>query len=149
MKSTGWPFTSTHSGSVKLFTRLTRLRTTSKISAQKLLSLRHRLWSWPMIVGNLAGCGKNADGWSFRGAGFAPAPRIHEDGLMKSMVWPVFLDSGPGPKGRPGMTAKFFRTLLELEIEVPCTLPAGSGSRPAALKSAPRREAQEADGTAT
>jgi len=31
---------------------------------------------------------------------------------MKSMVWPVFLDSGPGPKGRPGMTAKFFRTLL-------------------------------------
>src|SRR3984893_9938664 len=53
MKSTGWPFTSTHSGSVKLFTRLTRLRTTSKISAQKLLNLRHRLWSWPMIAGNL------------------------------------------------------------------------------------------------
>src|ERR1700730_17080005 len=72
MKSTGWPFTSTHSGSVKLFTRLTRLRTTSKISAQKLLNLRHRLWSRPMIAGNL-------------------------------------------------------------EIEVPCTLPAGSGSRPAAL----------------
>ena len=81
MKSTGWPFTSTHSGSVKLFTLLTRLRTTSKISAQKLLNLRHRLWSWPMIAGNL-------------------------------------------------------------EIEVPCTLPAGSGSRPAALKQ--RVEAAEA-----
>ena len=65
-----------------------------------------------MIAGNLAGCGKNADGWSFRGAGFAREPGIHEHGLMKSMVWPVFLDSGPGPKGRPGMTAKFFRTLL-------------------------------------
>ena len=45
-------------------------------------------------------------------AGFAREPGIHEHGLMKSMVWPVFLDSGPGPKGRPGMTAKFFRTLL-------------------------------------
>src|ERR1700720_2604185 len=92
---------------------------------------------------------KNADGWSFRGAGFAREPGIHEHRLMKSMVWPVFLDSGPGPKGRPGMTAKFFRTLLELEIEVPCTLPAGSGSRPAALKSAPRRETQRAEGTTT
>ena len=60
----------------------------------------------------LAGCGKNADGWSFRGAGFAREPGIHEHGLMKSMVWPVFSDSGPGPKGRPGMTAKFFRALL-------------------------------------
>jgi len=68
-----------------------------------------------MIVGNLAGCGKNADGWSFRGAGFAREPGIHEHGLMKSMVWPVFLDSGPGLKGRPGMTAKFFRTLLGLQ----------------------------------
>ena len=64
------------------------LSTTSKISAQKLLNLRHRLWSWPMIAGNL-------------------------------------------------------------EIEVPCTLPAGSGSRPAALKSAPRRETQRAEGTTT
>jgi hypothetical protein len=43
MKSAGWPFTSTHSGSVKLFTPLTRLRTTSKISAQKMLNLGHRL----------------------------------------------------------------------------------------------------------
>jgi hypothetical protein len=49
------------------------------------------------------------------GAGFAREPGIHEHGLMKSMVWPVFLDSGPGPKGRPGMTTKFFRTLLGLQ----------------------------------
>jgi hypothetical protein len=27
-----------------------------------------------MIAGNLAGCGKNADGWSFRGAGLASEP---------------------------------------------------------------------------
>jgi len=30
------------------------------------------------------------------------------------MVWPVFLDSGPGPKGRPGMTAKFSAPCLGL-----------------------------------
>ena len=46
------------------------------------------------------------------GAGFAREPGTHEHGLMKSMVCPVFLDFGPGPKSRPGMTAKFFRTLL-------------------------------------
>ena len=44
------------------------------------------------------------------------------------MVWPVFLDSGPSPKGRPGMTAKFFRTLLELGTQVIAIRPSYSAT---------------------
>src|SRR5690242_21928725 len=36
---------------------------------------------------------------SFRGAGFAREPGTQEHGPVKSMAWPVFLGSGPGPDG--------------------------------------------------
>src|SRR6202047_3028576 len=93
-----------------------RRRVTSSSSRPRRFRLAHRR----SAVSNLCPHGtlflsrlrKNADGWSFRGAGFAREPEIHEHGLMKSMVWPVFLDSGPAPKAVPGMTAKFFRALL-------------------------------------
>jgi len=32
---------------------------------------------------------------------------------MKLMAWPVFLDSGPGPKGPSRNDGEFFRNLLE------------------------------------
>ena len=49
---------------------------------------------------------------SFRGAGVAREPGIQEHCLEKSMAWRVSMGSGPGPKGHPGTTAEFFRTLL-------------------------------------
>ena len=42
---------------------------------------------------------KNARRLSFRSAGFARESGIHEHEVVKSMAWPVFLDSGPGPEG--------------------------------------------------
>src|SRR5438270_6368824 len=42
---------------------------------------------------------KNAGTLSFRGAGSAREPGIHEHGPEKSVVWPVFMGSGPGPDG--------------------------------------------------
>ena len=56
---------------------------------------------------------KNARRLSFRSAGFARESEIREHGVVKSMAWPVFLDPGPALTGRPGMTAEFFRTLLD------------------------------------
>jgi DNA gyrase/topoisomerase IV subunit B len=49
---------------------------------------------------------------SFRGAGLAREPGIHEHQLEKSRAWPVFMGSGLGLEGRPGTTAEFFRILL-------------------------------------
>ena len=42
---------------------------------------------------------KNAGTSSFRGAGFACEPGTQEHGLEKSIAWPVFMGSGPGPDG--------------------------------------------------
>ncbi len=41
----------------------------------------------------------NAEALSFRGAGFAREPEIHEHEPIKAVVRPVFLASGPGPEG--------------------------------------------------
>jgi hypothetical protein len=42
---------------------------------------------------------KNGKTASFRGPSGARQPGNHEYSLAKSMAWPVFLNSGPGPKG--------------------------------------------------
>ena len=42
---------------------------------------------------------KKAEPSSFRSAGFAREPGSHEHRFLKSMAWPVFLGSGPGPEG--------------------------------------------------
>src|SRR5207237_1860053 len=42
---------------------------------------------------------KNAGTSSFRGAGSAREPGIQEHGPEKSIAWPVFMGSGPGPDG--------------------------------------------------
>ena len=42
---------------------------------------------------------KNAGTPSFRGAVSAREPGIQEHGPEKSIAWPVFMGSGPGPDG--------------------------------------------------
>ena len=41
---------------------------------------------------------------SFRSAGAAREPGIHEHRTMDILEMPVFMASGPAPAGRPGMT---------------------------------------------
>ena len=66
-----------------------------------------------MLVGAPRRLRKDAETSSFRGAGFARDPGIHEHPLQMSMGRPMFMGSGPGLKGRSGTAAEFFCNLLE------------------------------------
>jgi hypothetical protein len=47
---------------------------------------------------DFTGLRKNARTWSFRGAGFAREPEIHEHRGEKSRAWPVFMGFGADPE---------------------------------------------------
>src|SRR5262249_51385531 len=46
---------------------------------------------------------------SFRGAGIAREPGTQEHGLERTMVWPVFVGSGPDPGGPSRNDTRFFQ----------------------------------------
>ena len=52
---------------------------------------------------------KNAETLSFRGAGSAREPGTQEHGPEKSMAWPVFMVSGPGPDGPSRNDGRLFQ----------------------------------------
>src|SRR5271169_2302570 len=52
---------------------------------------------------------KNAGTSSFRGAGCAREPESQEHGPDKSIAWPVFMGSGPGPDGPSRNNTRVFQ----------------------------------------
>src|SRR6202011_3812740 len=72
-------------------------------------SLRHR------AISRLR---KNAGTSSFRSAGFAREPGIQEHGPEKSMDWPVFMVSGPGPDGPSRNDTRVFQQPVRFEVSV-------------------------------
>jgi hypothetical protein len=59
---------------------------------------------------------KNAETSSFRGAGSAREPGNQEHGPEKSIAWPVFMGSRPGPDGPSRNDARVFQHPASIKI---------------------------------
>ena len=71
---------------------------------------------------------KNAGTSSFRGAGSAREPGIQEHGPEKSIAWPVFMGSGPGPDGPSRKDTRVFQHPASAQIHTDHS-PGCAGSR--------------------
>src|SRR5262249_38801248 len=66
------------------------------------------------MISPLTGCGKMQEGRHSGARAFAREPGTQDHGPMKSVAWPVFMGSGPGPDGPPRNDTRVFSTLLML-----------------------------------